>query len=174
MDRHGTVVAMVEASSGPRDITGSLSGEEVALVLQKVICPVGLAPAALARQIDLLGPLVGMDSVQARIEGSGDEETVRAVAVVVKEAVSRLHQGVVRMAADLLLGVSRTRGLPRRDRRKAAADVLVVVRRISGSVVSFPCCARLRRRSVPSSSSAAETDPGMPARRRATSLPSVR
>ena len=60
------------------------------------------------------------------MQGSEAEDAARAVTSAVKEAVARVDDGVARRAADLLLGISRTRGLPRKDRRKHAADALVL------------------------------------------------
>jgi hypothetical protein len=100
--------------------------EEVAVVLQRVVCPIGLVPSELARQIDALTPLLNLHCVKGRIQSPGEEDAARAVTLVVKAAVARLDEGAARKAADLLLGISRTRGLPRKDRRKDAADALVV------------------------------------------------
>jgi Tachylectin len=117
---------MEETFVGHEGPNKPLVAEEVALVLQRVICPIGLVPSELAKQLDSLTLLLGLHCVKGCMQSSGEEDAARAVASVVKKAVARLDQGASHVAADLLLGVSRTRGLPRKDRRKDAADALVV------------------------------------------------
>jgi hypothetical protein len=69
---------------GDEGPSGPLMGDEVALLLQKVACPNGLVPSELAKQLGSLTPLLGLDCVQERIQGPGDEDAARAVASVVK------------------------------------------------------------------------------------------
>src|SRR5437867_537881 len=81
---------MTEASSGSQDSSGSPSSEEVALVLQRVVCPVGLAPGELAKRLESLTPLLEMEWVKGQMQSLSPEEAARAVVAVVKEAVARL------------------------------------------------------------------------------------
>ena len=126
MGRYGTILAGERVFLGGPELTRSPECEELALVLQKVVCPVGLVPSELAKSLELLTALLELECVKARMQEAGAEDAARAVASVVKDAVTRLDDGATRTAADLLMGVSRTRGLPRKDRRRDAADALLV------------------------------------------------
>jgi len=88
--------------------------EQIARVLQKVVCPRGLSVGQLAQVIGELGPITTLKRVQAQTEDAQEAAGVAAaVAAVVSEAVERLGQGPTRLACERLLGVGTTRGLPR-------------------------------------------------------------
>ncbi|MGH3854591.1 MAG: ATP-binding protein [Pseudonocardiaceae bacterium] len=81
----------------------------------------------LAPVIGELGSITTLKRMQARIEDTQDAAGVAAaVTAMVSEAVERLGQGPIRLACERLLGVGTTRGLPRRNRRRAAREVLDV------------------------------------------------
>src|SRR3981081_522065 len=123
---HGTITAVDGVFSGGPELTRSPACEELALALQKVICPVGLVPSELAKNLELLSPFLDLQCVKVRMQRPEAEGAARGATYVIKDAVTRVDDGVARTAADLLLGVSRTRALPRKDRRKEAADTLVL------------------------------------------------
>jgi hypothetical protein len=77
-------------------------------------------------KLDDVGPFTQLDCVQARMQGQQPLECARAIVSVVREALTRLEDGPSRRAVALLMGAGTTWGLLRKDRRKAAAEVLVV------------------------------------------------
>ena len=102
------------------------SAEELALAMHQVVCPVGLTATALAKRLDDLYAFTVLSCVKARAQSDDPQELARALVGVIKQAVDGLEDGPSRRAAALLLGAGRTRGLLRKDRRKAAAEALVV------------------------------------------------
>lgn len=111
-----------------RGVTRVPSSESVAAELRRVVCPAGLVPASLAARAGELVELSRLDCVRSRMRGPDTVDLARAVVVVVKAAVTRLSPGPGREATELLLGLGRTRGLLRKDRRRIAAAVLDVGR----------------------------------------------
>lgn len=99
--------------------------EQVTHVLQKVVCPRGLSVGQLTQVIGELEPITTLARVQARIGGTQEAAEVAAVVTAaVSEAVERFGQGPIRQACEHLLGLGTMRGLPRRNRRRAAREVL--------------------------------------------------
>src|SRR2546426_9081458 len=97
---HGTIAAVDGVFSGGPELTRSPGCEELALALQKVICPVGLVPSELAKKLELLSPFLELQCVKARMQRSEAEDAARAVTYVIKDAVARVDDGVARRAAD--------------------------------------------------------------------------
>jgi hypothetical protein len=111
----------------PDEVQDSAWVEQVTRVLQKVVCPRGLSVGQLAQVVGELGSITMLERVQSRIDDPQEAAAVAAtVTAVVSEAVERLGQGPTRQACERLLGVGATRGLPRRNRRRAAREVLDV------------------------------------------------
>jgi hypothetical protein len=108
--------------------TRSPSPESVAAELQQVICPVGLVPGKLAERAGELVELGRLGCVQTRTQGPEPIDFTRTIVILVKAAVARLEAGPSRETAELLLGLGRTRGLLRKDRRRIAADALDISR----------------------------------------------
>jgi hypothetical protein len=100
--------------------------EEITQVLRQVVCREGLAPVRLVKRYDELGPIATLRCVDVAADGPGADERTRAVVAVIRDAVHRLGDGPTRTAAALLLGIGSTRGMLRKDRRRAAARQLGV------------------------------------------------
>jgi hypothetical protein len=114
----------VAASPGHRAVS-----EDMAVVLQQVVCPAGLNSVALAQRLGDLEVLTGLACVQLRLGDGGDAiaaDQATAVVGVIKDAVDRLDEGPSRRAVTLLLGIGHTRGLLRPARRRAAAEELSI------------------------------------------------
>jgi hypothetical protein len=71
-----------------------------------------------------MGPLFALRCVQARADGDDPGDLARGLTAVVREAIARLGESPTRQAVELLLGVGRTRGQLRKERRRAAAAYL--------------------------------------------------
>lgn len=101
--------------------------DEIARVLQRVVCPRGLRPAELADAVAELRPLSHLECVRARLGDQTDPLIVAdAVAAAIADVVQAWPQGPSQSACLRLLGIGSTRALPRRERRRAARQVLRV------------------------------------------------
>lgn len=100
------------------------SSGEIAALLQRVVGRTGLAPGRLAVRSAEMEPLFALRCVRARAGGDDPGELARSLTAVVREAVARLGESPTRQAVELLLGVGRTRGQLRKERRRAAAAYL--------------------------------------------------
>lgn len=91
------------------------------------MCPQGLDPGALAAVEEELEPLSGLPCVQSRREGQGGPlATASAVVGAVTAVLASWPPGPARDATERLLGIGPTRTLPRRQRRRAAREILGV------------------------------------------------
>lgn len=117
----------------PDDVSPALPGirhGEVAVMGDggRIVCHEGLVPHRIARRLVNLGPSFDLTWLRVASGASEPEVQSRALVHLVRNSLASLDSGPAWQATELLLGVGRTRGLLRKDRRQAAAQVLGISR----------------------------------------------